>query len=116
MQRRSRTGLTLIEIVVAILVLSVGALAFAGSSAVMVRRLAESARGAAAASAARSRLESSFARACDVLTSGSEQSFGVRSDWSVTGSGRTSDIRQRITYPTLRGSRNEDFLTTAPCQ
>lgn len=116
MKTRARRGLTLIEIVVAILILSVGALALAGSSAVMVRRMAESARGAAAASVARSRLESSFATQCTALSSGGELILGVQSDWSVSGSAKSTDIRQRVTYPTRRGTHTDDFLTAAPCE
>lgn len=116
METHARRGLTLIEIVVAILILSVGALALAGTSAVMVRRMAESARNAAAASVGRSRLESSFAAPCPAIIGGSELILGVHSEWSVTASANSADIRQRITYPTRRGAHNEDFLTAAPCQ
>lgn len=116
METRARRGLTLIEIVVAILILSVGALALAGSSALMVRRMAESARGAAAASVARSRLESSFATPCTALSGGGELILGVRSDWSVAGSVNSAEIRQRVTYPTRHGAHTDDFLTAAPCK
>ena len=116
MKRSARGGLTLIEVVVAILMLSVGALALAGSSAVMVRRLSLSARGAAAASVGRSRLESSFSKSCDALTAGGEQIFGVRSDWTVAGSPVSAEISQRVTYPTHAGVHADDFLTSVPCQ
>ena len=116
METDTRRGLTLIEIVVAILILSVGALALAGTSAVMVRRMAESARGGAAASVGRSRLESSFATPCPALSGGGELILGVRSEWSVFGGTNSADIRQRITYPTRRGAHTDDFLTAAPCE
>ena len=115
MRHGNRAGLTVIEIVIAILILSVGGLALAGSSALMIRRLAESARGTTAAAVAARRLESSFATSCGALTGGGEDAFGVRSDWFVSGAASSIDIRQRVTYPTRRGYRSEDFLTAAPC-
>jgi prepilin-type N-terminal cleavage/methylation domain-containing protein len=111
-----RRGLTLIEIVIAILILSVGALALAGTSALMVRRLSESARGAAATSVARNRLESSHSLPCSALSSGSEQIFGVRSEWSTTGSTYSAAISQHVSYPTRRGAHTDHFLTAAPCR
>lgn len=113
---QKRNGLTLVEIVVAILILSVGALALAGTSALMVRRMAESASGAAAASVGRNRLESSFSSPCSALTSGNEQLLGVRSEWSTTGSAYSAAISQHVSYPTRRGAHTDHFLTAAPCR
>lgn len=113
---KTRRGLTLIEIVIAILILSVGALALAGTSALMVRRLSESTRSAVATSVARNRLESSQSSPCSALTAGSEQIFGVRSEWSTTGSAFSAAISQRVSYPTRRGAHTDQFLTAAPCR
>jgi prepilin-type N-terminal cleavage/methylation domain-containing protein len=113
---KTRCGLTLIEIVVAIVILSVGGLALAGTSALMVRRISESARGAAATSVARNRLESSLSSPCSALTSGSEQVFGVRSEWSTTGSAYSTAVSQHVSYPTRRGAHTDHFLTAVPCR
>lgn len=110
-----RRGLTLIEVVIAILLLSVGALALEGSSALMIRRLAESKRAATAQNVARTRSESSLSTECGALTSGSEQAFGVQSQWTVGGNAGSIDIEQRLTYPTRRGQHSEKFLTAALC-
>lgn len=115
MKRKSRAGFTLVEVVVAILLLSVGGLALAGSAAVMARRMAETARSEAAVSVGRSRAEISFATPCGALAGGNERVLGVRSDWSVSASAGSTDISQRITYPTRRGDHFDDFLTAAPC-
>ncbi|MFN2602311.1 MAG: prepilin-type N-terminal cleavage/methylation domain-containing protein [Gemmatimonadaceae bacterium] len=113
---RSQVGLTLIEVVVAVLILSVGALALAGSSAVMVRRLSDGARTAAGASVGRRRIESSLAAPCSALAGGSEQIFGVHSEWSVAGTQNSADIKQRVTYPARRGPHSENFISSAPCK
>jgi prepilin-type N-terminal cleavage/methylation domain-containing protein len=112
----TRTGLTLIEVVIAILILSVGALALAGSSAVMVRRLSDSARTAAGVSVGRSRIESSVAAPCSALSGGSEQILDVHSEWSVAGMQNSADIKQRVTYPARHGPHSEDFISSAPCR
>ncbi len=113
---RSQVGLTLIEVVFAILILSVGALALAGSSAVMVRRLSDSERTASGVSVGRSRIESSFAVPCDALAGGSEQILGIHSEWSVAGTQNSADIKQRVTYPARHGPHSEDLISSAPCR
>ena len=115
MSKESRTGFTLIEVVIAIVVLGTGALALAGSAAVTVRRMAEAARHAAAVSMARTRAESSLASPCGSLASGSEISRGIRSDWVVRGGAASTELSQRVSYPTTRGERSDDFVTAAPC-
>ncbi len=115
MQNGSRVDVTLIEVVVAILVLGVGVLALAGSATVTLRRMSDTARRTAAASVARSRAESSFSGSCATLSSGNEQTFGVRSEWSIAGRAGSADIRQRVTYPTRGGDHNDEFLTAIPC-
>ncbi len=115
MQQGFRTGVTLIEVVVAILVLAVGALALAGSAAVTLRRMSDTARGTAAASVVRSRAEQSFSRPCAALGSGSQQLLGVRSEWFIAGGAGSANISQRVTYPTRGGDHSDEFLTAAPC-
>jgi len=116
MTMRSQMGLTLIEVVIAILILSVGALALAGSSAVMVRRLSDSARTTAGASVGRTRIESSLAAPCTSLAGGSEQILGVYSEWSVAGTQNSADIKQRVTYPARHGPHSEDFISSVQCK
>jgi prepilin-type N-terminal cleavage/methylation domain-containing protein len=108
-------GVTLVEIVIAMVVLSVGALALAGSAAITLRRMSDSSRGAAAASAARAHNEGAFSRSCAALTNGNQQAGGILSEWSVGGSAASTDIRQRVTYATRGGNHAEDFLTAVPC-
>ena len=112
----TRAGLTLIEVVIAILILTVGALALAGSSVVMMRRLSDSARTAAGASVGRNRIESSLAAPCSALAGGSEQILGIHSEWSVAGTQNSADIKQRVTYPARRGPHSEDFISSGTCR
>lgn len=115
MRRKVRSGFTLIEVIVAIVILATGALALAGSAAVTVRRMAEAARRTAAVSMARSRAEISLALPCGSLASGSETAGAVRSEWVVSPGSASAELSQRVSYPTFRGERSDDFLTAAPC-
>ena len=114
--KKSRRGLTLIEVVISILLLGVGALALESSSALMVRRLSESKRASTAQTVARSRSESSQSKECDALTSGSEQMLGVQSQWTIGTNASSAEIRQRLSYPTRRGTHAEEFLSAQLCE
>ena len=113
--RKARRGFTLIEVVIAIVLLAAGALALAGTAAVTARRMAESGRRSTAVSLARSRAEVSMASPCTSLASGSETVHGVQSAWVATSTAASTELSQRVTYPTGRGDRSDDFLTAAPC-
>ena len=116
MSRQSHRGFTLIEVVVAVVILAVGALALAGSAAVTVRRMSEAARRSSGVTMVRSRAEAAVASTCGSLASGSETVRGVRSDWVVSVGAVSAELSQRVSYPTHRGTRSDDFLTAAPCQ
>ena len=115
MNEQQRTGFTLIEVLVAILVLAVGVLALAGTTAVTVRRMSQSGHLAAAASVARGRAESSLAESCTAVTSGSERVFSLRSEWSASPGPVSTDLAQSVTFAALRGDHTDSFLTSAPC-
>lgn len=110
----ARTGFTLIEVMIAVVVLTVGALALAGSSAVTVRRMSENERRATAAGVARNRAESAHAYSCG-LPSGIDQWLSVRSEWWTSAGAYSADIRQKVSYLTRTGTHGDDFLTAVPC-
>jgi len=113
---RAQRALTLVEIVVAILIFSVGALALAGTSALMARRISETARATVSTSVARNRLESSLSSPCSALTSGTEDLLGVRSEWSTTNATQFAAVSQHVIYRTQRGVHTDHFITAAPCR
>jgi prepilin-type N-terminal cleavage/methylation domain-containing protein len=92
---KGRVGFTLIEVVIAVTLLSVGVLALAGSSGLIARRLAESKQSAGAVFTGKSRSESAFAQQCGAVS---------------------VDVRQRVEYATPRGIRAHDFLTAVLCE
>src|SRR3954470_5953378 len=95
MKKRLRRGATLIELLVALLLLDVGLTMLGGMSAVAVRRIADANRRARATIAARTRVERLLAQPCGAATYGlAALDPGVEERWSalpIAGSHRVSD-------------------------
>ncbi len=110
-----RLGYTLIEIVVALLLFSVGGLALVATSAVVGRELNANASRERAGRIAASRLE--ILRAGCRGASGGREALGrIESEWSV-GFPDSSHVSllETITYPTRRGTRTDLYRVTVPC-
>ncbi len=114
-QDGNASGLTLIEVLIAMLVFTAGALALAATSAAIVRQMASSSQRAYAASSAGTRSELFHAAGCGTSVSGTDQSRGVRSDWSITRGVASQELDQRITRGTEFGTRGATFLSGVPC-
>jgi prepilin-type N-terminal cleavage/methylation domain-containing protein len=84
MMRKSRwiNGYTLIEIIVALLIFTVGLLALAASSAVVARAMAKNGLRERGARIAASRIEVLKSQ-CAIATSGHETVQQIESDWAV---------------------------------
>jgi prepilin-type N-terminal cleavage/methylation domain-containing protein len=111
----SRIGYTLIEIVVALSLFSVGGLALVGTSAVVGRELIANATRERAGRSAAARLEK--LRAACQSASGGREDFGmIHSEWSV-GSPDSSRVSlvEAVTYPTKLGKRTDIYRVTVPC-
>jgi prepilin-type N-terminal cleavage/methylation domain-containing protein len=115
MRPRPRAGYTLIEIVVAIFLFSVGGLALAATSAVVGRELNANAIREQAGRMAASRLEMLRA-GCRSASGGREMMGRIESRWSV-GFPDSSHVNllESITYPTQRGARTDIYRVKLPC-
>jgi prepilin-type N-terminal cleavage/methylation domain-containing protein len=122
--RQSRSGLTLVEVLVAIIVLGIGIVALAGSSAMVSRMIGRGKAETHAAEAASRRIEllrqaaystsprcatSSFASGGPVLIDGATES------WVVSTSGKIRRVRVTVTYLTVRGTRSAVLETGIEC-
>ena len=116
MPRRRCEGYTLIEVVVALLLFTVGGLALVGTSAVVGRELSANAVRERAGRVAETRLELLRA-ACRGGTAGRERVGQIESVWSVgfPDSDRVSLV-ESITYPTRRGGRTDSYQATVRCR
>ena len=115
MRASLRIGYTLIEIVVAIFLFSVGGLALVATSAIVGRELSVNATRERAGRIAATRLEMLRA-GCRSATGGRERFGRIESEWSVSfsDSARLSVI-ESITYQARRGSRTDVYRGTLPC-
>lgn len=115
--RRSglRGGFTLVELMVAMVVFSIGLLAMASTSTVVVKQMGDARNMGLAATVAQSRLEQLYAGNCVAASSGSATTRGVAESWTVTPATRTAALSVTVTYPTRRGSRTQTYQGTVAC-
>jgi prepilin-type N-terminal cleavage/methylation domain len=103
MNHTTRRGVTLIELLVAMLLLSIGVLGLAASSASLSREIVWNADRYRASSLARARIETLAASRCQSAR-GSDRAGSVITDWVATVSGVNLAIDQTVTRVDSRGS------------
>lgn len=116
------SGFTIIEILVAVLVMAVGLIALTGSSAAVTRMLGAGRRTSLATQAAERRLEQlrltarRSATGCFALASGSVASpEGMTERWEVTRRPGVVLVRVVTSWPTGRGSSADTVATAIAC-
>jgi prepilin-type N-terminal cleavage/methylation domain-containing protein len=107
-------GYTLIEIIVALMVFTVGALALAGSSGVVARAMAGNATKELAARIAVSRIETTASQ-CATATSGSEMISQIESDWVTTRDPTTTVVTESVRCPSPGRGCTMSFRATILC-
>jgi prepilin-type N-terminal cleavage/methylation domain-containing protein len=117
-----QTGFTIVELIIALVVLTIGLLGLVGTSALVTRMVARGQRSAMAALHAAQRLERLRASACRARADGSEPLYrgGTevgRNEWRWATAG-TDLYRLRIetTYTTAHGRQRSELMeTTISC-
>jgi prepilin-type N-terminal cleavage/methylation domain-containing protein len=123
---RGRAGYSLVELLVAVVILATGVLLLAGGSAVITRDLGRSRRSAVAAAAAQAKLEDLRAAAAATLPPCSAAGFassiapqltdGVSLTWTVPTAGPVRTIHVVASYPLGQGrSRSDTLVGVIPC-
>ena len=84
---RARHGFTIIELMIAIVVLSIGVLGLAGTSAMVSRMIGGAAQQTIAANVAATRFEKMRSRQCSAITSGTATLRGTSEAWTVSSVG-----------------------------
>ncbi len=117
---KSAKGFSLVELIVATLVLSVGVIGLTSTMSLTTNMIGRSHRYAEAAALAAEKMEILRTRDCDLMTSGSESRGDRQVEWRVTdmaaGDGRY--VMVRVRFPTHRdtGWRVDTFSTTVSCR
>jgi prepilin-type N-terminal cleavage/methylation domain-containing protein len=118
---RARRGFTIVELLVAIMIFSVGVLALAGTSARIVEMSASSLRSVRAAAIANSRFEQLRSLSCVNLSDSkyAYESRGISESWAVTltpyEKPRTADVTLFIQISQRGGERTVQFRDVFPC-
>jgi prepilin-type N-terminal cleavage/methylation domain-containing protein len=124
-RRARRSGFTVMELIVAIVILSIGLLGLAATSGIVMRLIGGGSHQTVAANVALARFEQLRAVSCGRMTSGSAINRNVQEAWSVTPVGPVAtptamDVRLTITYETSmrRGgssSRTQSYRSQIVC-
>jgi prepilin-type N-terminal cleavage/methylation domain-containing protein len=117
-------GLTLIELLIALIVLGVGILALTGSSSLVTRMLGRGKVETQAALLASRRVEMLRVAAGSTTPRCTSPRFssggpvtdgGLRESWTVSPSGQLRQVRVVVAYLTVRGTRSAVLETTIEC-
>jgi prepilin-type N-terminal cleavage/methylation domain-containing protein len=122
--RHASPGFTLVEVLVALIVLGIGILALTGSSSLVTRMIGRGKVETQAALAASRRVEtlrvaaSSTSPRCassEFASGGPVSSGRLTESWTVAPTGTLRGVRVTVTYLTVRGSRSAVLETSIPC-
>lgn len=115
--RARRSGFTLVELLVAVVLVDVGLLAIVGAGAVVVRRTSELRARSTAVRVASNRLE--LLRGigpCTTVTGGEDMPSGMAEAWSVqVQASDVRDITDSVSYQSPTGSAGVVLRTRVPC-
>jgi prepilin-type N-terminal cleavage/methylation domain-containing protein len=114
---KSRGGFTIIELVVAIIIMTVGVLAIATSSAGVAKQMRAGNQSALASVIAQSRLETIRSLGCSSLSDGSAATRGMTEKWNIVWlSTRTRVVTESVTYvPRAKVTRTLALRSVVPC-
>jgi prepilin-type N-terminal cleavage/methylation domain-containing protein len=111
----SDRGFSLTEVMIAMVVLTVGVLGLAASAAQVTRMTGQGGRFSGSAAVAESRLEQLRAGGCAGLAAGSATTGKYSESWTVTTAGLLRVVTVTVTYNDVGRQRNDDFISTISC-
>ena len=115
---KKQDGFTVIEVIIAIVILSIGLLGLTATAASVTRMVAQGQRYNNASALANQRFEKIRGQRCSTMAGGSAVQGAYSISWTVTSvsGGRGRDIAVTVVSPTGRyGTRTDNFTTTVPC-
>ncbi|HKG93986.1 MAG TPA: prepilin-type N-terminal cleavage/methylation domain-containing protein [Gemmatimonadaceae bacterium] len=119
--RRARRGFTLVELVVAIILLSIGIIGLASTAGYVTRQMAGSSVQTVASSVAQNRIDSLTSIGCSRLVApmtGSATTRGISETWTVKDTlQNVKKITLALTVPLRRGApKTINYTTFIPCR
>lgn len=117
-RRRRRAGFTIVEVVVAVIILSVGVLGLAGAAAIVTRMMGTSEMRSDASTVASARFEVLRGTRCP-LSSGAATSAGINERWSAAQLGnpayRMYEVVDSVSYQSRDGQRAQTYRSVVQC-
>lgn len=115
-RRAGRQGFTIVELIVAMLMLTIGLLGLAAIGAVVLKQMRGGTNQTIAAAIAQSRFEQFEGDPCASIVSGSATVRGGTENWTVAAEGfRAKAIRDTVTFLGTRGIRKVGIHTIVAC-
>jgi type IV pilus modification protein PilV len=108
-------GMTLVEVLVAVLILSVGVLGLVSVAAAVTLLIGQGQRYTTASALANQRIEMLRSQDCANLAEGSAVEGKYQVSWTNTDLGNGSRILVTVTSPQRHTARNDSFTTTISC-
>lgn len=114
---RNRGGFTIVEVLVAVLVLTIGLLGLAASAATVTRMISQGQRYSEASTLATQRFEILRSQSCASIASGTDTQGRYTISWTVqtVGNMTAQTVTMVVTSPTASAERADTFQTTIPC-
>jgi prepilin-type N-terminal cleavage/methylation domain-containing protein len=122
--KHSESGFTLVEVLVAMVVLAVGVIALAGSAGMVTRMIGRGKVDTRVAQVASRRIETLRLAAASTTPRCTAASFanggpvsadGITETWTVPAAGKVRSVQVNVSYRTARGPRNASVLTRIEC-
>ena len=115
MLRRMRAAFTLVELLVAIVVLTVGLLALAATAGLVASQVGDGGRLTGAAHVAHSLLDSLALHECVAVVSGASRRQGSSATWDVARDSIAARVEMRVGTDLRRGTRDDTYRLVVPC-
>ena len=112
---RARAGFTLAELLVALMVFSVGALAMVATSANVMTLITSSKNRALAASIAASRFERMRSQPCSAHRTDSATTRGVTEAWQVVNLAKADDVTVRVSFISNHRTQTRIYRSFLQC-
>jgi len=112
---RPRRGFTVIEMIIAIIVMAIGVMGLAGTARYVAMQMGNGRSQTIAATFATKVADSLSARRCSSIVGGTQTKRGVTITWTVADSTKTKWVTESVQYKTKSGAKTVNYLTVIQC-